>query len=211
MEIKIGKIKLKKLLKIQIKNIFEIDDSERKIIDDLFEKVLAKTEFCFSKSPNKYFTNQNKVFFDPYHSDQYSMFLYFFSNTIFTNKPKNLELAKKIFYLNKLLNGLDLLYSINMPKIFFANHPVGSVIGSGKFGEYFSFSQNCTVGNNNGIYPVIGRNVQMMSGSKILGKCRIGNNVILSANSYVIDSNIPSNTIVFGQHPKNILKKNKNI
>ena len=47
MEIKIGKIKLKKLLKIQIKNIFEIDDSERKIIDDLFEQVLAKTEFCF--------------------------------------------------------------------------------------------------------------------------------------------------------------------
>jgi serine O-acetyltransferase len=211
MIIKITKKKLQLLLLNQIKSNFQIDANEEKIIKKNFEKVLLKTEYCFSKSINKYFRNKNKTFFDPFHSDQYSTFLYFFSNTIFKSEKKNIQLAKKIYYLNKLLNSLDLLYSVKMPKVFFINHPVGTVIGSATFGEYFSFSQNCTVGNNKGIYPVIGSNVQMMSGSKILGKCKIGNNVIFSANSYVIDTNIPSNTIVFGQYPKNVLKKNKNI
>ena len=49
----------------------------------------------------------------------------------------------------------------------------------------------------------------MCAYSKILGDCKIGNNVILAANSYVIDMNIPNDVLVFGQYPNNIIKKRK--
>ena len=77
MIIKITKKKLQLLLLNQIKINFQIDANEEKIIKKNFEKVLLKTEYCFSKSINKYFRNKNKTFFDPFHSDQYSTFLYF--------------------------------------------------------------------------------------------------------------------------------------
>jgi serine O-acetyltransferase len=95
-----------------------------------------------------------------------------------------------------------------MPRIFFLDHPIGSVIGRANYGNRFSFTQNCTVGNNKGIYPTIGENVSMMSGSKILGNCLIGNDVIISANAYVKDSDIPSCSLVFAASPNLVINKN---
>ncbi len=48
----------------------------------------------------------------------------------------------------------------------------------------------------------------MFSNSKVLGESVIGNNVIIAANAYVINQNIPDNSIVFGQSPHNIIKEN---
>lgn len=86
------------------------------------------------------------------------------------------------------------------------DHPVGSVLGRAKYGDYFEFSQNCTVGNNKGVYPTIGNHVRMKSGAKIVGDCNIGNNVILAANTYVKDTNIEDNSVVFGSSPNLIIK-----
>jgi len=94
-----------------------------------------------------------------------------------------------------------------MPDVFSLDHPVGSVMGRAEYGNYFSFTQNCTVGNNKGIYPTIGENVTMMSGSKILGKTKIGNNAIIAANTYIKDTDIPSNCLVFGQSPNLVIKR----
>jgi serine O-acetyltransferase len=93
-----------------------------------------------------------------------------------------------------------------MPKIFFLDHPVGTVLGKANYGEGFTFAQNCTVGNNKGKYPVFGLNVRMKSGSKVLGDCMIGDNVIISANTYIKDMNIPKCSIVFGSSPNLIIK-----
>ena len=60
-------------------------------------------------------------------------------------------------------------------------------MGRAEYGEGFSFGQNCTVGNNKGIYPVLGENVRMCANSSIIGNCRIGDNVIIGANSGVKD------------------------
>jgi len=210
MKISIKKDLLLKIVKQQLNNLFLINDLEKKIIEKHFNEVLKKTEYCFSKSKNKYFKKNKKTIFNHLNSDQYAIFLYFFSNTIYkSHKTKFENLATKFYYLNKMLNGFDLLYSVNMPRVFFPNHAVGSVIGKAEYGNYFSFSQNCTVGNNKGIYPKIGNYVEMLSGSKILGNCRIGNNVQFAANSYIKDKDVPSDTIVFGQFPDNIFKKKK--
>lgn len=89
------------------------------------------------------------------------------------------------------------------------DHPVGTVMGRANYSDYFSFAQNCTVGNNNGIYPTIGSKVRMCANSMILGNCIIGNNVTLGANCCVKDETIESDTIVFGSSPNLIIKYKK--
>lgn len=199
---------LKKLIQHQIHNLFFLEKVEVSALLTATDQALQKTNICFKESSNKYYRKNGRVFFSIFHSGQYCIFLYFLSRQIFLHHHKNRELADKIYYLNKALNGLDLYYEVEMPEVFHLDHPVGSVIGRAKYGNNFSFSQLCTVGNNKGVFPVIGENVQMLSGSKILGRCNIGDNVIVSANTYIKDTDVPSNSLVFG-NPHNLVIKNR--
>ncbi|MDT8375579.1 MAG: hypothetical protein RQ867_02445 [Mariprofundaceae bacterium] len=170
---------------------------------------LQRSECCFSETRvrSKYYVRDGEIYFNPFHSGQYAIFLYFLSNTIYREVSGSSTLSDRVYYLNKVLNGLDLFYEIEMPDAFFLDHPVGAVLGRAKYGEGFSFSQGCTVGNNKGIYPSIGRDVRMMSGSKIVGDCEIGDHVIIAANTYIKDANIPSCSIVFGSSPDLVIKQ----
>ncbi len=189
----------------QLSNNFVLDLNETNILESCFDATLKRCAYCFKHSHNKYYRKDGEVYFNPFHSGQYSIFLYYLSREIYTDNESR-SLADRVYYLNKTLNGLDLFYEVEMPDIFFLDHPVGSVIGRATFSNYFSFSQGCTVGNNKGIYPIIGENVRMTSGSKILGDSRIGSNVIISANTYIKDTNIPDCSIVFGSSPNLTIK-----
>lgn len=166
--------------------------------------VKFKLERCFAPNPNKYYKRNGEVYFNPYHSGQYCIMLYMLARDIFLGGYP--MLADRIYYLNKTLNGCDLFYEIELPEYFTLDHPVGSVMGRAKYSNGFSFSQCCTVGNNRGIYPVLGKNVRMYAFSSIIGNCKVGDNVIIGANSGIKDIDIPDNTIVFGQTPNNIFK-----
>lgn len=203
--------KLKLLVSHQIHNLFILDDNEREILPRSIESALDSLKICFQTTRNKYYRKDGNLFFSAYHSGQYCIFLYFLSRHIYLNCENHRDLADKIYYLNKSLNGLDLYYEVEMPETFNLDHPVGTVMGRATYGENFTFSQLCTVGNNKGIYPTIGENVTMMSGSKSLGNCKIGNNVIISANAYVKDTSIPDNSIVFGSSPALTIKKRKDL
>ena len=48
--------------------------------------------------------------------------------------------------------------------------------------------------------------VRMCANSSIIGNCRIGDNVIIGANSGVKDEDVPDNSIVFGYSPHLIIK-----
>ncbi len=71
---------------------------------------------------------------------------------------------------------------------------------------------NCTIGTCVTIggksgweeVPVIGDNVQICTGAKILGPVRIGSNVVIGANA-VVTKDVPSNCVVAGV-PASILK-----
>tara|TARA_R110002126_G_scaffold181187_2_gene329930 strand:- start:16438 stop:17067 length:630 start_codon:yes stop_codon:yes gene_type:complete len=191
----------------QLNSFFSTSTIENDLIFSLSEKVFNRCEFNFSKNINKYYSKSGEAYFNPYHSGQYTVFLYFFSNTIFKEQKDCLQLANKIYYLNRIMNACDLFYEVALPEIFMLDHPLGSVIGRGKIGNYFAFSQNCTVGNNNNIFPVIGEHVKMSANSVILGNSNIGNNVILGAGACVKDENIPENSLVFGNSPNLIIKK----
>lgn len=206
MKLELPLSELRALVSRQIDNLFTLGAEEKDVLSQGVDAALERSAFCFAHTQNKYYSKDGVPYFNPFHSGQYSIFLYFLSNSIFTKYPAFSTLADRVYYLNKALNGFDLLYTVRMPRIFMLDHPVGSVMGAAEYGDYFMFSQNCTVGNNKGIYPRIGQNVKMMSGAKILGDCKIGDGVIISANTYVKDTDVPPRSLVFGTSPHLIIK-----
>ena len=194
----------------QLNSFFFVSEREIILLEESFEDVLRRCEYCFERTENKYYSRNGEAFFNPYHSGQYCIFLYYFSNSIYKQRNnENVNLADKLYYLNKIMNACDLFYEVELPKVFKLDHPVGSVMGRAKYGNQFTFGQNCTVGNNRGIFPSLEMNVKMAANSMILGNCHIGENSIIGAGACVKDENIPKNSLVFGQSPNLIIKKRK--
>lgn len=164
---------------------------------------------CFKGINNKYYNESGDVYFNHFHSDHYCSFLYLVSNVAYLDK--NIELATKLFLLNKYLHGIDLYFSIKLPEVFLFVHPVGTVIGNAEYGNKIVVYQNCSIGaiikGDKCIYPKLENNVVLYSKSSVIGECNIGNNVILGANAFVINSSIPDNSIVTGASPKLKIKQ----
>lgn len=168
---------------------------------------LSRVKKCFEVTKNKYYHDEmGRVYFSPYHSGQYSIFLYYLANTIH-RAGSNASLATKVYYLNKIMNSVDWYYEIELPKYWGVEHPLGSVLGRAKYGNGFFTYQGCTVGGNKGKYPTMGENVILYSNVTVLGDTKIGDNVVVSTGSTIKDENIPSNSLVFGKSPKLIIKQ----
>lgn len=189
------------------------DNIDEEVIKECTPLALQRLEDVLLHFPqnNKYVWQKNDIVFSPQHSVQYMVFLYFLSNILYKNRG-NIEETDSIYYLNKIMNSCDLFYAIDFPEVFFAEHPLGSVMGRAKYGNQFFFYQGCTVGGNrdklgNLYYPVIGENVLMYANSSILGNSVVGSNVIVSAGTIIIGDNIPDNSIVFGKSPNLIIKR----
>jgi serine O-acetyltransferase len=167
---------------------------------------LERTEHCFSRVSVKYFARNGTPWFDHLHSDQYAMFLYLLSNSVF-REDGDPSLAAKIYALNKALHGLDVFYEVELPAVFFFQHPVGTVLGRAAYGNYFAVYQRCSIGSSlSGETPVMGDGVAMFGGSAIIGGSRIGSNAWLSVNAVVMDCDVPPDSLVFGRSPANVLK-----
>lgn len=207
MRITIGKNKLEELIKKQLENFFLFEKKDNDSLNNIIDKALENINYSFSHSKKKYYEENGEVIFSPFNSNQYTIFLYYLSRQAFLSS--NRDLADKIYYLNKTLNSVDLFYEVELPEIFMLDHPLGTVIGRAKFSDFFLFSQGCTIGNNGGKYPQIGQHVYLMSDAKIIGDSKIGNYVIISANTYVKDQNIPDLSIVFNdnQNPGKLIIK----
>lgn len=192
------------ILTNQLRNLWFLTEKDLDDIHALWPFAKSRLAVCLSRIKNKYYSVQidggGYPKFSPLHSCQYAMLLYFLSNAMFQAQV-NLSLCDRIYNLNKTLSSAELYYEVALPEIFFFDHPLGSVMGRAKYSNFFSFSQGCTVGNNHANYPVFNERVAMLSNSKVIGKCAIGRNTIISANTYVKDSDIPENSIVFGASP----------
>lgn len=169
------------------------------------EEALHRAYQCFEKNADKYYyDSEGIVKFSVFHSGQYSIFLYYLSNTVY--KKNNNELATKIYYLNKILHSVDWYYEIELPEYWGVEHPLGSILGRAKYRNGIVIYQGCTVGGNKEKYPDLGENVILYSNSTILGNSKIGSNVVLSTGCTVKDQDIPDNCIVFGKSPNLIIK-----
>lgn len=212
MRIEISKVELLSLLNRQLNSCFGLSAEQKCILEQYIDPVLDRLKKCFELNTNKYYSQDGQVYFNPFHSVQYMIFLYYFANSIYRNRPSESILCDKLYYLNKMLNSVDLFYSVELPDFFMAEHPVGAVIGGkGLIGSGFLFYQGCTLGGfheSNGeiSYPNLGQNVRMYAHSGIIGNCTIGDNVNIGAGAFIKNQNIPACSTVFGQSPNLIIK-----
>jgi serine O-acetyltransferase len=110
-------------------------------------------------------------------------------------------LYKFLFKLIQIVTGIELPCEAQIGRNFVIDH-FGGIIISG----YAQFGDNCRI--RNGVVvglrrveekqaPVIGDNVDIGAGAKILGPIRIGNNVLIGANAVVI-CDVPDNSVAAG-------------
>ena len=107
---------------LNIINTFFKDGREinKKDLKKSLDFSLDKIEYCHKgiKDFKKYTTKNKQIYFDHLNTDHFCAFLYFLSNTTFTNCSSK-TICTKIYYLNKVMHGVDILYSVKLPKIFF--------------------------------------------------------------------------------------------
>jgi len=118
---------------------------------------------------------------------------------------ENNSAADKCASLGRFLSGFEIYYSADIGKGLKINHGLGLVVGARtKIGDNVLLHQGVTFGDKDGGRPIVGNNVIVYAGAKVLGNVHIGNNTIIAANC-VCFINVPDNKTVVGI-PARILK-----
>jgi len=202
MKMSIDSAKLIKYVGCQIETFFPDESIDIIELGRHSDLALQRTEYCFSKVNSKYFWDGNEVVFNHLHADQYAMFLYILSNTLFRQQVDPI-LCTKVFQLNRYIHGIDIYYEVELPEIFLFVHSIGTVLGRAKYSNYFMVYQGCNVGgspdkSNQLVYPDLKEHVTMHPGSSILGDCTVGRNSTLAAGSLLINQNLDVNSLYMG-------------
>jgi serine O-acetyltransferase len=115
---------------------------------------------------------------------------------------KPFSLAYKLAYkLVQILTGIEFPCEATVGRHFTIDH-FGGIVVSG----YARFGDNCRI--RNGVVvglsrvedpcaPIIGNNVDIGAGAKVLGRIRIGDNVLIGANAVVV-TDVPPNSVAVG-------------
>lgn len=133
----------------------------------------------------------------------YATKIYRISNFLYNNK---LKLLSKVFYaLNNILNNCDIYPSTKIGRnSLFSHGGIATVINKKAIiGENVIICQNVTIGGSMGKRPIIGNNVYIAPGAKVLGGVLIEDYVIIGANAVVI-KDVKKYSIVGGVPAKNI-------
>ncbi len=188
-------------------------DIDESVIKKYVPYALDAVEQNYKDYSNTRFCDNGEVIFSPYMSSQWMFFLYSLSHIIYLNNENQYGrgAADQIYYLNKILHSIDWFYAVDLPVHFYSEHPLKSVMGRAKYGDWLLIYQGTTVGGSRKTgkvyYPTIGNNVILFSDSAILGNSRIGDNVMISSGTRVINTDIPANSIVFGISPNLIIRE----
>jgi len=104
-------------------------------------------------------------------------------------------LASKV---NAILNAIVIGRGAKMGEGLVIQHPVAVVInGNVKTGKNLVIQSGVTIGSEKRHSPVIGNNVSIGSGAKVIGGVTIGDNVKIGANAVVV-KDVPDNVTVVG-------------
>lgn len=108
------------------------------------------------------------------------------------------------FFLNKIISeicaGVRLDLNSDIGKGFMLGH-FGGIVITGKVGANCTVAQQVVIGYKGGFsgggVPVLGDNVYVGAGAKIIGDVKVGNNVKIGANAVVVHD-IPDNATAVG-------------
>lgn len=108
---------------------------------------------------------------------------------------------KILFKVVQVVTGIELPCEAEIGRNFVIDHFDGIVIsGFARFGDNCRIRTGVVVGLSrveDPCAPVIGNNVDIGAGAKLLGRIQIGDNVIVGANAVVL-SDVPSNCYAVG-------------
>ena len=106
-----------------------------------------------------------------------------------------------------LFHGADLWVGNDYGGGLYIAHPVGSVIAAQKIGENCSIIANVTIGmRNEWAFPIIGDNVFIGAGARVLGSIQVGDGAVIGANVVVI-RDVPAGATVVGVPAREIHAK----
>ena len=107
---------------------------------------------------------------------------------------------------NWLFKGVPCLYirSIKIGSGLLIQHGFSTIIDAEEIGSNCKIFQQVTIGYNENERPMIGNNVTICCGAKVIGGVTIGNNVVVGANAVVVHD-VPDNCVVGGV-PAKIIK-----
>lgn len=169
-------------------------------------RAIEKTIASYNASNTAYYLQSG---FTVLNTTVYSVFLYHLAHLI--GIGGGTELADKLYYLNKIMNCVEWYWNIELPEHFVVEHPVGTVLGKAVYGDNLCVFQGVTIGANfkekDCIWPIIGDHVTLYANSSVIGNCNIGSNVIVAANAFIFNENVPDNSIVFGSSPDLTIRK----
>jgi serine O-acetyltransferase len=166
-----------------------------------------RARFCFAHVRHPAFRDDDAVYFDHLHGDQYTAFLYYASNSAHAGGDETL--AKKLFLLNKALNGFFCQYDTLLPPVMWLNHALGTVIGRGTYGNYLLVTQNVTFGKDRDAAPVTGEGVIVYGGALIAGATTIGDRTAIAANAAILNEAVPAESVVAGTSPNLVIRPRK--
>lgn len=117
--------------------------------------------------------------------------------------------AKRLY---ATIHGVYISDNVEIGAGFCISHCFSIIIAGAKIGKNCVVMQQVTIGSSRGGkragYPILGDNVVVCCGAKIIGNVRIGNNVIIGANAVVV-TDIPDYAVVGGVPAKVIGKNGK--
>ncbi len=154
-----------------------------------------------------------KVLFSPSFHYTGFKFLYFWRKA----SARNSHFLKQMFY-KAMVRRLSYKYGFQIPvntkigKGFYIGHFGAIVINkNATIGTYCNITHGVTIGRTNrgklkGC-PHLGHHVWIGAGAVIVGKLKIGNNVLIAPNAFV-NQDVPDNSLVLGNLSKIIAREN---
>ncbi|HEY6202684.1 MAG TPA: serine acetyltransferase [Candidatus Limnocylindria bacterium] len=100
--------------------------------------------------------------------------------------------------LNATLHGIDIPPSVPIGPGLYVPHPFGTVVMARRIGAGATLVSCVTIGmRNEPAFPLIGDNVYVSAGARVLGGITIGNNVAIGANAVVL-RDVPDDHVAVG-------------
>jgi len=129
-------------------------------------------------------------------------------------KAKLRFMTRLFSQLIRLLTGIEIHPGAEIGKGLFIDHGIGIVIGeTAKIGNNCVIFHGVTLGgtgkHKGKRHPTIGDNVMLGTSSTLLGPIKVGNNVNVGAETFIINKDVPDNCTVVGAPGKIVKLKGK--